>query len=369
MQVKKTEINSKNLYCLLDESGTPISEVLEFMTYMQARGYSPNTLQAYAYDLKYLFTFFKRKNLSINTFTTSKSLSFLEYLRKVPGRTTIDGQLLLSPFSINRVLSAVSMFYEYLLLTTEADSIENPIQKTFDPTILRVSERHRPFLGLVLKQKPVRRKLRVRTYQRLPRPLSDGQVIKIIDAMKNLRDKAIFTLMLQGGLRPGEVLNLHLDDIQYGRRRVVIRYREDHPKGVRTKSRFERVVDIYEPEALTLLSSYVMKERPIEANNPHVFLVGGQGKRRFEPLGYSALIKRFNRTCQKLGIQQPGLSPHALRHTHATKMWEGGMRELTLQKRLGHASPESTRIYTRVSDSVLLDEYLRALSKAKEGAN
>jgi integrase len=42
-------------------------------------------------------------------------------------------------------------------------------------------------------------------------------------------------------------------------------------------------------------------------------------------------------------------------------MWEGGMRELTLQKRLGHASPESTRIYTRVSDPAVVADYNRAL--------
>jgi integrase len=41
--------------------------------------------------------------------------------------------------------------------------------------------------------------------------------------------------------------------------------------------------------------------------------------------------------------------------------WEGGMRELALQKRLGHASPESTRIYTRVSDEQVLADYDRAL--------
>jgi integrase len=42
-------------------------------------------------------------------------------------------------------------------------------------------------------------------------------------------------------------------------------------------------------------------------------------------------------------------------------MWEGGMRELALQKRLGHASPESVRIYTRVSDEQVLADYDRAL--------
>ncbi|MFD9607032.1 tyrosine-type recombinase/integrase [Streptomyces sp. NPDC059970] len=58
-------------------------------------------------------------------------------------------------------------------------------------------------------------------------------------------------------------------------------------------------------------------------------------------------------------------SPHTASadtsHSHATRMWEGGMRELTLQKRLGHASPESTRIYTRVSDPAAVAGYNRAL--------
>jgi len=44
-------------------------------------------------------------------------------------------------------------------------------------------------------------------------------------------------------------------------------------------------------------------------------------------------------------------------------MWEGGMRELALQKRLGHASPESTRVYTQVSDPIVVAEYRRALGQ------
>jgi integrase/recombinase XerD len=42
-------------------------------------------------------------------------------------------------------------------------------------------------------------------------------------------------------------------------------------------------------------------------------------------------------------------------------MWEGGMRELALQKRLGHASPDSIRIYTRISDEQVLADYSSAL--------
>jgi integrase len=50
-------------------------------------------------------------------------------------------------------------------------------------------------------------------------------------------------------------------------------------------------------------------------------------------------------------------------------MWEGGMRELTLQRRLGHASPEATRVYTRVSDSIVVAEYRRALGLDDPAAN
>lgn len=173
-------------------------------------------------------------------------------------------------------------------------------------------------------------------------------------------------LMLHGGLRPGEVLTLQLGDIQYGRKRVVIRYRTDHPKRARTKSRTERVVDLLQPETLQTVSAYVMDERPADAESPSVFLVGGHGKRRYEPLGYHALVKLFERHCERLGIRDPWVTPHALRHTHATRMFEQGMRELTLQKRLGHASPVSAQMYTQVSDPVVVEEYRRALGEEEQ---
>src|SRR6266704_2399075 len=91
------------------------------------------------------------------------------------------------------------------------------------------------------------------------------------------------------------------------------------------------------------------------------FLVGGHGSRRCEPLSYAALVRLFQRHCEAAGIREPWLTPHALRHTHATRLWEGGMRELALQKRTGHASPESTCVYTRVSDPIVVAEYQRAL--------
>jgi integrase/recombinase XerD len=191
--------------------------------------------------------------------------------------------------------------------------------------------------------------------------MSAAELEAFLGSLRRLRDLAVFLLMLDGGLRPGEVLSLHLEDIAYGQRRVVVRKRDDHPRGARGKSRAERAVDLHEPRTLDAVSRYVMHERPAEATSPFVFLVGGNRPSRCEPLGYDAVVRLFARHLEALGIRGPDKTPHALRHTHATAMWEGGMRELALQRRLGHASPESTAVYTRVSDDAVLADYVRAL--------
>jgi integrase len=59
-------------------------------------------------------------------------------------------------------------------------------------------------------------------------------VTALLGVLRCLRDRAIVLLMLQGGLRPGEVLALRLEDVAYGRRRVVVRHRDDHPKAAGT---------------------------------------------------------------------------------------------------------------------------------------
>jgi integrase len=246
-------------------------------------------------------------------------------------------------------MAAVSTFFEHLVLTGVLGVESNPLDAGGNGRIGQA-------------RRPVRHLKRLRRIHRIPRPLSDEQVASLLNVIVRLRDRAMFMLMFQGGLRPGEVLNLHLEDVEYGRRRVTIRYRTDHPKGVRTKSRTERVVDLYEPEALAAVSAYVVNERPAGAPTRHLFLVCGTGSRASEPVGYAALAKLFKRGRDKAGLTEPWITPHALRHTHATRLWEGGMRELALQKRLGHASFESTRVYTRVSDAMMLDDYQRALA-------
>jgi integrase len=332
---------------LLGGDDEPITVVSGFLRFLAARDCSPNTLVSYAYDLRHLWRFFDRDGLSWEEFAPRHSIALLEYLRSVPSRRPRQRMTLtvvvdengpatkLAATTVNRILAAVSSFYEYVIMAGMFDRL-NPIERRPDPALQGVSERHRPFMGGASRQRPVRRAVRVKTVQRVPRPLSEAQVQGLLSQLRRRRDRAIVLLMLQGGLRPGEVLGLHLEDIAYGRRRVVVRHRDDHPKGARSQSRYERVVDLHEPETLATISAYVMEARPADADSPLVFLIGGRGKRRLEALSYDGLVRMFTRATTRAGIRTPWVTPHACRHTHATAMWEGGMRELTLQKRPGH---------------------------------
>ncbi|MFD7541348.1 MULTISPECIES: tyrosine-type recombinase/integrase [unclassified Streptomyces] len=157
---------------------------------------------------------------------------------------------LLAPATVNRILAAVSSFYDWAVAAEEYDG-DSPMHKRLAPALARVPDQPQPFTGRASRQQPTRRTVTVKQPRRLPRPV-DGTVLEqFIGSLKRLRDLAVFLLMLDGGLRPGEVLSLHLDDISYGRRRVTVRKRDDHPRGVRGKSRTERVVDLHEPPEVT----------------------------------------------------------------------------------------------------------------------
>jgi integrase/recombinase XerD len=355
---------------LVDGVGEPVVEVDGFLRLLAVREYSPNTVRAYAHDLQKLFLFFDEVGLSVAEFTPARAMEFLLWLRLVSssrraqrlelGIATGAGRVL-SAKTCNRVMAAVSSFYEFLIASEVYFGRENPIVKVADHAAARVPGRFRPPLDNACKQRPVRRVLRVKTVEALPRPMTTEIYSALLDSLRTRRDRALLEVMWEGGLRPGEVLGLRLEDISYGQRRITIRKRNDHPAGVRQKSRRDRVVDLLEGRALPALNDYTMRERPTDADSPWVFLVGGKGKRRCEPLSYDEMVRMFARAAERAGVRDAWLTPHSLRHTHATRMFQGGMRELTLMTRLGHATPDSMKIYTRVSDPDVVKDYRQAI--------
>jgi integrase/recombinase XerD len=355
---------------LVDDDGRQLVEVAEFLRLLVVRDYSPNTVRAYAHDLQKLYQFLQLQGLTAEQFTPARAVQFVQWLRtrssqrkaqRLDLALTAEGGRLLAARTCNRVLAAVSSFFEFLISTERYGGADNPIVTVPDHAAARVPSRPRPALLTSRRQRPVRRALRIKTVETLPRPMSVEVYGALLSVMRTRRDVALLELMWESGVRPGEALGLRLEDISYGRRRITVRHRDDHPAGVRQKSRRDRVVDLLEARALPAINDYVMRERPQDADTGYVFLVGGRGQRRAEPLGYDGLVRMFARAAQRAGVRDAWLTPQALRHAHATRMFDGGMRELTLMARLGHATPDSMKIYTRVSDPEVVKDYRRAI--------
>lgn len=375
--VRTSDGRGRPRWALVDDRQQPVDLVNEFLSYLYDVGKSPNTIRAYAYDLQYLLRFLESSELLFTDFRPRHSVHFLGFLRNDASRTARAARggvavvasarrpHQLSDASIARALAATASFYEFLIVSELYDD-EHPMLAV--ETSGRGRNARRPALGTNSRQVPIRRRVRVRTPDRLPRPVPREDVERFLESLTTLRDKAIFLLCVNGGLRPAEVLTLRLGRIQYGLRRVIIAVENDDPRGLRTKSRVERVVDLHDGVTLQALSDYVMHERPREAATDLVFLVGRNGHRRCEPVSYWAINRLFSRRFAALGIRTPWTTPHALRHTHATELYENGMRDMTLQQRLGHVSPQSTRIYTRVGDHTVRDDYKAALAAADERA-
>jgi site-specific recombinase XerD len=148
---------------LLDGGGEPVEVVSGFLRFLVARDCSPNTVVCYAYDLRHLWRFFDRDGLSSAEFAPRHSIALLEYLRSVPSRrprqrmtltvvVDADGPATtLAATTVNRILAAVSSFYEYVIMAGLFDRL-NPIEKRPDPALQRVSARHRPFMGGASRQ-------------------------------------------------------------------------------------------------------------------------------------------------------------------------------------------------------------------------
>jgi integrase/recombinase XerD len=123
---------------LFDDAGDEVSLVTRFLSHLADSGYSPNTLCAYAYDLRHLVSFLDQRGMTWSEFRPSIALEFLAYLRRVPSRrpaqrldltvATGEGRLL-SAATVARMLAATSSFFEWAIAAEEYAGTDNPMQR------------------------------------------------------------------------------------------------------------------------------------------------------------------------------------------------------------------------------------------------
>jgi integrase/recombinase XerD len=170
------------------------------------------------------------------------------------------------------------------------------------------------------------------------RILSEEDALRVLHAPKSQRDKAILRLLYSGGLRVSELCDLQWRHVQ--------------PRGdggqisVYGKGQKTRIVPISKATFQTLMAL-----KPVDAGNP---LGGGKyvfASQRAERLTANAIYRIVRKAGQMCGI--PGLSPHWLRHAHASHALERGASVAVVRDTLGHSSLAVTNRYlhARPSDS------------------
>lgn len=184
--------------------------------------------------------------------------------------------------------------------------------------------------------------------QKLPRVLSGEQARALLERIPartplELRDRAMLELAYSCGLRCEEVVNLDADSVDF----------ESEQVRVLGKGSKERLLPVGEP-AQRALRRYLERGRHTLAADPReaALFLSKSGRR----LHSSDVTRRLALWVREAALAA-GVSPHALRHSFATHLLEGGADLRTIQELLGHASISTTQVYTRVDAARLREAY------------
>ena len=189
----------------------------------------------------------------------------------------------------------------------------------------------------------------------LPKVLRPDELSALLDAIPastplEIRDRALFEVAYACGLRAEELVNLDVASVGFDAEELRV-----EGKGSKT-----RIVPAGEP-ALKAVGRYLERARPaLAAGDGEQALFLSKSGRRLQ----TSDVRRRLRVWARHAAVQGGLSPHALRHSFATHLLEGGADLRSIQELLGHASISTTQIYTRVESARLRSAYAKSHPRA-----
>ncbi len=174
---------------------------------------------------------------------------------------------------------------------------------------------------------------RIKISKTLPKPVSTKYIFEVLSTCSQ-EEKMLVLMVYSLGLRISEVSNLKIKSIKNG--------------WVRIKGKGDKI------RRLPLLDSIkVSLDLYLEFSHPVEYLFEKSGKRMSE----NQIRYRLQKVFQKIGVK---ITPHQLRHSFATDLLEKGARITDVSLLLGHASLETTQIYTKLSNSIKMQYYQKA---------
>jgi site-specific recombinase XerD len=277
------------------------TELVRYQRALKRKNYSAHTVKSY---VNILDQFIRWLTVPLSEVTRKEIGAYVDHLLRK--RRT--------PKTITCHLQTIRLFFDYLM-DEEGRSMVNPVSR-----------------------------ISLRLPKPLPRHLKDEQVRRLFAVITDLRDRAIFMLMLRCGLRVQEVAELTVDGVEYGRRQIFV----SHGKGGK-----DRVVYMSE-DARSALLAYLAK-RSSKAKG--LFLVQ-KGPMRGTPLSVRGIQKRIEHYARESGLN---VSCHRLRHTMATQLLNADADLATIQDLLGHGQITTTQRYCRVANLKVQRDYYKAM--------
>jgi integrase/recombinase XerC len=283
------------------------------------KGFSSNTVKAYVSDVSDLQAYMESKNQ-----TEVEDLD-LELVRDWLWRASEKG---LTKTTLARKSAAVRAFTAWLHRNGRLDS---------DP-------------GLKLRSPKASRSLpKVLSREAMSVIFEKLEPLATVDSPSAVQDLLMIELLYGSGIRVSELVGLNLEDIDYGRK--ILR--------VTGKGNKQRMVPYSDPAGEALASwirlGRIQFENEVSQN---ALLITTRGKRVGVRQVYALVASLLSETA----VGQAG--PHALRHSAATHLLDGGADLRAVQELLGHSSLATTQIYTHVSVDRLKQGYLKAHPRA-----
>ena len=284
-----------------------IMHLSNFYDYLsKEKNYSSNTVIAYKKDIE-TFQEFCRVKFELN--------NLLKVTYPIIREWIIDlSEKELSPLTINRKISSLSKYYDFLIKINE------------------------------LKSSPLKNHKRLKVQKKLIIPFSEDEVLKVVDVFsKNFEGKRnllIVDMLYSTGVRRDELINIKLNDVLLDENLVKV-------LGKRNK---ERLV----PLVLNLklrINDYLKFRNEIKSSSSNFFITT-KGKKIGPSLVYRVVKNYFSKVSTKVKT-----SPHVLRHSFATHMLNNGADINSIKEIMGHSSLASTQIYTKIKLPKIINDY------------
>ena len=286
--------------------------LLSFKDWLDVLGYAETTVYNLPIHLREFFNYLENQGIqNINAITTQTVLDYYQYLKERPNQRRSGG---ISKGHLNKHQQALFKFRDYL----------------------KAHQHQGIHLHLKREEKSQKDSLNVLTQEEI-KQLFEATYSSNPDEKIRYRDQAILVCAYSCGLRRNELVHLNISDVLFDKQRLFVR------KGKNYKERFVPL----NKHSLHILETYIYDWRTqfYKSKENEALFINYRGK-RLQGKSFANRLEKIIEATENIDLQQRSITLHSLRHSIATHLLEKGADIAHISTFLGHASLESTQIYT-----------------------